>query len=50
MFASAVYVAARAVLDQHGTVGYKEKWVEHPFPEREVAILGEAIAAMKRSR
>jgi hypothetical protein len=30
--ASALATAARAVLDEHGESGYRERWVEHPFP------------------
>ena len=45
IFAKAVHAAALAVLNEHGISGYSEKWVEYPFPERQLAILGETIAA-----
>ncbi|WP_332262574.1 hypothetical protein, partial [Streptacidiphilus jeojiense] len=32
VFAHAVVEAAQAVLVQHGEEGYREKWIEHPFP------------------
>ena len=49
IYAKAVYAAAASVLANHGLQGYAEKWAEHPFPERELALLGEAISARERA-
>ncbi|WP_351236845.1 hypothetical protein [Streptomyces sp. NPDC002133] len=32
VFGHAVMEAAQAVLSLHGEAGYREKWVQHPFP------------------
>jgi hypothetical protein len=32
VFATAVYAAAKAVLEEHGEDGYLLKWDQHPFP------------------
>ncbi|MFF3453498.1 hypothetical protein ACFYXH_04035 [Streptomyces sp. NPDC002730] len=32
VFGHAVMEAAQAVLEIHGEVGYRKKWVQHPFP------------------
>lgn len=45
VFAKAVHEAALAVLNKYGVTGYNDKWSEYPFPERQVAVLGETIAA-----
>jgi hypothetical protein len=44
VFAKAVRAAAAAVLAEHGSEGYTALWVEHPFPDRELALLETAIA------
>jgi hypothetical protein len=46
-YARAVCAAAHAVLAEYGADGYKQKWSEHSFPERELEILVEAIAAIE---
>lgn len=38
-FAEAVESAATLVLSQHGMAGYKEQWVQHDFPEMQLALL-----------
>jgi hypothetical protein len=43
-FARAVHLCATSVLDEYGVKGYAEKWAAHPFPERTLHLLGEAIA------
>ncbi len=48
IYAKAVHAAATSVLAKHGLQGYAEKWVEHPFPERELALLGETIFAREQ--
>lgn len=47
-FAKAVRACASAVLQEYGAKGYAEKWAEHCFPERELALLGEAIAGWEK--
>lgn len=42
-FARAVRSAAEAVLDKHGEAGYEEKWAQHPFPTRQLYLLGQAL-------
>lgn len=44
VFAEAVIVAAEQVLEAHGADGYRKKWIEHGFPERELTLLKESIA------
>lgn len=44
---SAVAVAAREVLDEYGEDGYRQAWVEHPFPTTALAAL-EAPALDRR--
>ena len=44
VFARAVHRAATAVLQEHGETGYLEKWSEHPFPTRQLALLSESLA------
>ncbi len=38
-FVAAVASGARRVLEEHGEAGYREKWVEHPFPRSTSARL-----------
>ena len=45
MFAKAVESAASTVLKEHGLEGYKEKWVEHSFPEHQLEALRQCIRA-----
>jgi hypothetical protein len=45
LYAKAVHACATSMLEVHGLEGYAEKWIEHPFPERELALLADAIAA-----
>ena len=45
VFAAAVQMAAAAVLAQHGEEGYLNKWGDHSFPSRQLALLTELIAA-----
>lgn len=44
VFAAAVQKAATAVLAQYGEEGYHAKWVEHPFPSRQLTLLAELVA------
>lgn len=41
--AEAVAAGARAVLEEHGESGYKERWIEHPFPTATLAELELAL-------
>lgn len=43
LLADAVFATASEVLQKYGSKGYAEKWAEHPFPERELAMLKTAI-------
>jgi hypothetical protein len=43
-YLKAVQQCATAVLEQHGAKGYLAKWVANPFPERQLALLNEAIS------
>ncbi|MCV2423489.1 hypothetical protein [Paucibacter sp. DJ2R-2] len=45
VFAAAVQRAAAAVLAEHGEEGYLGKWMEHPFPIRQLSLLSELVAA-----
>ncbi len=47
LFARSVLDAAERVLQEHGEAGYREKWIEHPFP---VAQLGELARLMERPK
>lgn len=47
-YAKAVQTCASAVLEQYGAAGYAEKWAEGSFPERELALLGAAIAGWEK--
>jgi hypothetical protein len=47
-YAKAVHACAITVLQEYGLVGYAEKWAEHQFPERELAILGDLIAELNQ--
>jgi hypothetical protein len=48
-FGEAVAGAASRVLTQYGVAAYKEKWVEHEFPSRELELLNEYIARWRRN-
>ncbi|MFZ5543951.1 MAG: hypothetical protein ACOZJZ_10350 [Pseudomonadota bacterium] len=48
-FGKAVANAARAVLQEYGAAGYKERWVEHDFPIRQFELLTELIARWERN-
>lgn len=48
LYAKAVQTCAAAVLQEHGVKGYAEKWAEHPFPQQELELLGNAIAGWER--
>lgn len=39
VFGEAVHKAASIVLAQHGLAGYKEKWVRHDFPQKQLELL-----------
>jgi hypothetical protein len=41
----AVAGGARATFDELGAAGYREKWVDHPFPEAELVALEDATRA-----
>ena len=43
-FAAAVAREAARLLQDHGTAGYEELWTMHPFPERELQLLQQALA------
>ncbi|MFN7941118.1 MAG: hypothetical protein U0X73_05940 [Thermoanaerobaculia bacterium] len=43
-YARAVYACAAAVLEEHGSNAYLEKWVEHPFPAQALELLAAAIS------
>jgi len=43
VYARAVQLAATALLDRHGEAGYQEKWAQHPFPVRQLHLLGLAL-------
>lgn len=47
VFATAVEHAAATVLNVHGEEGYLEKWSEHPFPTRQLALLRERIGLLQ---
>jgi hypothetical protein len=47
-FAKAVQICAASVLQEYGAQGYAEKWVSHPFPERELALLDEVVLGRGR--
>ena len=47
-FAQAVHAAAQNVLDEFGEAGYAEKWAEHPFPTRQLAVLERQIVLRER--
>jgi hypothetical protein len=42
-FVTALAEGARQVLDTHGADGYREKWIEHPFPAEHLHAL-QAVA------
>jgi hypothetical protein len=44
ILAEAIAEAAERVLQAHGLAGYAERWSEHKFPERELALLRYSIA------
>ena len=48
-FARAVRSTAEAVLDKHGEAGYEEKWAQHPFPTRQLYLLGQALELPENS-
>ena len=43
-FRRAIAAGARAVLDEWGEAGYREKWVDHDFPTAELLELERALA------
>jgi hypothetical protein len=43
-FVAATASGARRVLEQHGETGYREKWVDHPFPTEHLLALEAAVA------
>jgi hypothetical protein len=45
VLAQAIADGAAAVLHEHGEHGYKEQWVEAPFPKARLAIIRELLAA-----
>jgi hypothetical protein len=49
VFARAVRTAAEAVLAKHGEAGYEEKWAQHPFPTRQLYLLGQALELPENS-
>ena len=44
-YAKAVHACASRVLEEYGLKGYTERWTEHPFPEKQLALLGEVISS-----
>jgi hypothetical protein len=44
-FGKAVRDTAEAVLREHGLSGYKEKWIEHDFPARQLDLLQLYVSA-----
>jgi hypothetical protein len=42
-FGEAVAIAASGVLTKYGATQYKERWVEHEFPHRQLELLNEFI-------
>jgi hypothetical protein len=49
-FAEAIESAATLVLTQHGIAGYKERWVQHDFPEMQLALLRHFIERRRAAR
>lgn len=49
-FAKSVHFAASDVLQEFGLKRYREHWVNHDFPERELALLDDLIARWERNR
>lgn len=49
-FGEAVLHAAGVVLERHGLAGYKEEWVEHDFPVKQLELLREQVASWQGSR
>ena len=43
-FVRAIAAGARRVLEVHGEAGYREKWVDHPFPTEHLLALEGAVA------
>jgi len=39
-----VVAGARRVLDEYGETGYRQKWVEHPFPTEHLRALETTVA------
>jgi hypothetical protein len=50
VFGEAVHKAASAVLAAHGAAGYKERWVEHDFPFKQLELLASYIASWQHER
>lgn len=46
--AEAVVEAADRVLEAHGANGYRDKWAEHGFPERELTLLKASVAGWQQ--
>lgn len=42
-FATAIASGAELVLDEHGETGYRERWVEHPFPVEALAAVRDRL-------
>jgi hypothetical protein len=43
-FVAALASGARRVLEEHGEAGYRENWVDHPFPTARLLALEAAVA------
>jgi hypothetical protein len=46
-FGVAVQAAANEVLARHGLLGYKEAWVEHEFPSKQLDLLSDYVSKWK---
>jgi hypothetical protein len=45
-FVTAVRDTLQRVLDEHGVVGYEDRWVEHEFPSAQLRALREGLSRM----
>jgi hypothetical protein len=48
-FCGEVLSCLQCLLEEHGTGGYKEKWLSHEFPSTELKRLRELISARRRT-
>jgi hypothetical protein len=48
VIAQAIVEAADRVLETHGLKDYRDKWADHGFPERELALLKASVAGWQQ--